>query len=152
MPPNILDAIKKSEDREWLKTCRDHNASKGDIATANAATQRLRDLELRDTLKPRGALNSLKARIEESLRTYEGLLEHKHGRKQAAGYTRRDIKEHGHREALIRTIRRGKKTDGLKLLQEHGRLDCAYEQIALDFVPEMPDDVVELARRTLESL
>ena len=37
----------------------------------------------------------------------------------------------GPREALIRTIRRGKKTDGLKLLAEHDRLDCSYEQIAV---------------------
>lgn len=50
---------------------------------------------------------------------------------------------------MIRTIRRGKKTDGLKLLAEHHRLDCAYEQIAIDHAHDMPDDVVEKARQTL---
>jgi hypothetical protein len=56
------------------------------------------------------------------------------------------------REALIRTIRRGKKTDGLKLLAEHDRLDCAYEQIAIDHADEIPEDVVERARQTLAEL
>ena len=58
-------------------------------------------------------------------------------------------KQYGTRDALMRTIRRGKKTDGLKLLAEHNRLDCAYEQIAIDHVRGLPDDVVERARRTL---
>jgi hypothetical protein len=35
----------------------------------------------------------------------------------------------------------------LLLLAEHNRLDCAYEQIALDYAQEMPEDVVERARQ-----
>jgi hypothetical protein len=38
------------------------------------------------------------------------------------------------------------------VLSEHGRLDCAYEQIAIDYAHEMPPDVVEQARRTLADL
>ena len=85
----------------------------------------------------------------ESLRVYRELLKHKHGRNQAAGYTEREIRQYGPRDALIRTIRRGKKTDGLKLLAANDRLDCAYEQIAIDHADEMPEDVVERARQTL---
>jgi hypothetical protein len=77
------------------------------------------------------------------------LLKHKHGRNQAAGYTQREIRQYGPREALIRTIRHRKKTEGLILLAEHDRLDWAYEQIALDYAQEMPEDVVETARQTL---
>jgi hypothetical protein len=55
----------------------------------------------------------------------------------------------GPRDALIRTIRRGKNTDGLKLLAANDRLDCAYEQIAIDHADEMPEDVVERARQTV---
>ena len=61
----------------------------------------------------------------------------------------REIRQYGPGEALIRTIRRGKKTDGLLLLAEYNRLDCAYEQIALDYAHEMPEDVVERARQIL---
>ena len=35
------------------------------------------------------------------------------------------------------------------MLAEHERLDCAYEQIAIDYAPELPEDVVERARQTL---
>ncbi len=83
------------------------------------------------------------------MRVYRELLRHKHGRGQAAGYTEREIRDYGEREAIIRTISRGKKTEGLKLLAQHDRLDCAYEQIALDHADELPDDVVEQARQTL---
>jgi hypothetical protein len=90
--------------------------------------------------------------VFESVRVYRELFKHKHGRRQAAGYTEREIRQYGPREALIRTIRRGKKTDGLKLLAEHDRLDCAYEQIAIDHAHEMPEDVVQRARETLAEI
>jgi len=83
---------------------------------------------------------------------YRELLKYKHGRNQAAGYTEREIRKYGPREALIRTIRRGKQTDGLKLLAQHGRLDCAYEQIAIDHAHELPEDVVARARQTLAQI
>jgi hypothetical protein len=107
------------------------------------------DLDLYDALRVRPDSHSVEERVIESVRVYRELLKHKHGRNQAAGYTEREIKQYGPREALIRTIRRGKKTDGLKLLAKHGRLDCAYEQIAIDHMHEMPEDVIERARQML---
>ena len=103
-------------------------------------------------LKVEPEAHSLEERVLKSVRVYRALLKHKHGRNQAAGYTEREMKQHGPREALIRTIRRGKKTDGLVMLAEHERLDCAYEQIAIDYAPELPEDVVERARQTLAGL
>jgi hypothetical protein len=38
------------------------------------------------------------------------------------------------------------------MLAEHKRLDCAYEQIAIDYAGELPDDVVKRARQTLAEL
>jgi hypothetical protein len=96
--------------------------------------------------------NRLEGRIIESLRVYRELLKHKHGRNQSAGYTERDIKNLGPKGALIKTIRWGKKTDGLKNLQHQRRLDCSYEQIAVDFADELPEDVVDQVRRTLLEL
>lgn len=150
MTKSLLDAIAKSRDRKWLTDCRAHNLKLGKKEIIAAIDQRLRDLNLAEALQRRADANSVEERVRESVRVYRELLRHKHGRGQAAGYTEREIREYGEREALIRTIRRGKKTDGLKLLAQHDRLDCAYEQIALDHADELPDDVVERARQTLD--
>jgi hypothetical protein len=37
----------------------------------------------------------------------------------------------------------------LKLLAANDRLDCAYEQIAIDHADEIPEDVVARARQTM---
>jgi hypothetical protein len=149
MSDNLIAAIAKSADHAWLRKCRDHNARLGKRDVVQAAESRLRDLDLHHALAVRPEASTVESRVIESVRVYRQLLKHKHGRNEAAGYTQREIKQYGPREALIRTIRRGKKTDGLKLLAEHNRLDCAYEQIALDRAHELPDDVVERARQIL---
>jgi len=65
------------------------------------------NLDLRDALKVKSEAHSVEDRVLESLRVYRQVLKHKHGRNQAAGYTEREIKKYGPREAMIRTIRRG---------------------------------------------
>ncbi len=149
MNDNLMTAISRSGDRGWLRQCRDHNAKLGHTDVVKHVDHRIRDLDLREAVNQRAEAGSVEERVFESLRVYRALLKHKHGRNQAAGYTERDIQQLGPLEALIRTIRKGKKTDGLKLLAEHDRLDCAYERIAIDHAAEMPADVVELAKRTL---
>ena len=149
MTESLFAAIARSTDRAWLEQCRAHNVKLERKDIVEATEQRLRHLDLQDALRMRPNANSVEERVLESVRVYRALLKHKHGRNQAAGYTEREIRDYGPREALIRTIRRGKKTDGLKMLAEHDRLDCAYEQIAIDFAPEIPEDVVETARLTL---
>jgi hypothetical protein len=116
MSDHLLTAIANSSDRAWLKRCRDYNVEIGKMDVVQAADRRLRDLNLRAALKVVPKTHSVEERVFESLRVYRELLKHKHGRNQTAGYTERDIRNHGPREALIRTIRRGKKTEGLKLL------------------------------------
>jgi hypothetical protein len=149
---NMLAAIAKSTDVSWLAQCRDFNKLKGNDVVAQAADKRGRDLQLAAALKMNACDGTLEGRIMESLRVYREMLKHKHGRNQAAGYTERDIKKHGPTGALIATIRREKRTDGLTVLQSFGRLDCSYEQIAVDFASELPDDVVEQARKMLAEL
>ena len=152
MNDRLFEAIARSSDRVWLKRCRDHNIGLGQKAIVERVEQRLRDLDLGDALKMRLEAETLEARVYESLRVYREILKHKHGRNQAAGYTEREIKQKTPRGALIDTIRRGKKTDGLRQLAEFDRLDCSYEQIAVDFAHELPEDVVERARQTLDEL
>lgn len=149
MSDNLLKVIASSSDRAWLKQCRAHNLERGRRDFVRAVDQRLREIEFQEALKIRPEAHTVEQRVFESVRVYRVLLKHKHGRNQAAGYTEREIKQYGPREALIRTIRRGRQTDGLKLLAKHGRLDCAYEQIAIDHANDMPEDVVEKARRLL---
>ncbi|HME23068.1 MAG TPA: hypothetical protein VKI44_17340 [Acetobacteraceae bacterium] len=148
----VLGAIARSSDIEWLKKCSEHNTKLGNLEIVEAAKQRIRDVDLAQALKVVQGANTLEGRIMESLRVYREVLKHKHGRNQAAGYTERDIRNLGPRCALIKTIRTGKKTDGLKNLREWGRLDCSYEQIAIDFADELPKDVVDQARKTLAAL
>jgi hypothetical protein len=152
MSDDLLAAIRKSNDRNWLIGCRDYNRKLGNREVVDAAEQRLRDLDLRAALRVRPEAKTVEDRVGESVRVYRELLRHKHGRNQAAGYTERAIRDHGPKGALIRTVRSGKKTDGLMLLAKHNRLDCAYEQIAIDHADEMPSDVVEIAKRTLANL
>src|ERR1035441_6996550 len=94
----ILGAIARSSDTGWLKQCADYNAKLGKIDIAEAAKQRIRDVELAKALEVVQGTNTLEGRIMESLRVYRELLKHKHGRNQAAGYTERDIKKLGRSE------------------------------------------------------
>lgn len=149
MSDALLRTVERSTDQKWLEGCRDHNVRLGRHDIVAAVSHRLRYLALQDALMLKASANTVEDRVLESLRVYRELLKFKHGRNQAAGYTERELKQYGARETLIRTIRRAKKTDGLKLLAQHDRLDCAYEQIAIDYQNELPADVVEIARRTL---
>jgi hypothetical protein len=149
MTETLFAAIAKSSDQSWLKQCRDHNLRLGKRNIVEAVNRRLLEVQLHDALRIKPQSNSVEERVAESVRVYRELLKFKHGRNQAAGYTEREIRRYGPREALIRTIRRGRQTDGLRLLAAHGRLDCAYEQIAIDYASEMPQDVVDRARQLL---
>jgi hypothetical protein len=149
MTDSLVATIEHSSERAWLRRCGEHNASLGKKIVADAVARRLRDLDFRDALRARPEAHSVEERVHESLRVYRELLKHTHGRIQSAGYAEREIRKYGPCGAVIRTIRRGKKTDGLKLLAANDRLDCAYEQIAIDHAAEMPEDVVVRARQTL---
>jgi hypothetical protein len=140
----VLGAIARSSDLGWLKECGAHNVKLCNLEVVQATKQHIRDVELAKALKVVQGTNTLEGRIMESLRVYREVLTHEHGRNQAAGHTERDIRKLGPRDALIKTIRTGKKTGNLR---DRGRLDCSYEQIAIDFGDELPEDVVDQARK-----
>ena len=75
----VLRAIEQSSDLVWLRQCHDHNAKLGNLEIAEAASQRIRDLELEKALKVVHSANTLEGRIMESLRVYREVLKHKHG-------------------------------------------------------------------------
>src|SRR5689334_23184867 len=107
---SLLKVIASSSDRAWLKQCRAYNLERGRKDVVRAVDQRLREIDFQDALKIRPEAHTVEQRVFESVRVYRALLKHEHGKNQAAGYTEREIKQHGAREALIRTIRRGKQT------------------------------------------
>src|SRR5260370_1208102 len=96
----LLKAIERSSDRAWLERCRSHNAKLGRKEVVNAANQRLRDLDLEDALRIKPNAHTVEERVRESVRVYRELLKHKHhGKNQPAGYTEKEIRTHGPREA-----------------------------------------------------
>ena len=55
----------------------------------------------------------------------------------------------GETEAVRRTVMKREMSAGLELLAAHNRLDCAYEQIVLDFTGAFDAGVVGKARENL---
>ena len=55
----------------------------------------------------------------------------------------------GEKDAVRRTARNLKMSPGLELMAKHGRLDCAYEQIILDFPGEFDAALIAKARENL---
>jgi hypothetical protein len=158
LPRNIdttnstLAAIETSQDRQWLQQYRDSNARLGHDEIVAACEKRLRGLDLREVVRIEHEAHTIDERVMETMRVYRALLMHEHGHSVAAGYSERDVQNYGPREALIRTIRRRTQTDAMALLSGHNRLDCTYEQIAIDHASELPEDVVGIARQTLAAL
>lgn len=153
-PDVTIPLIEKSTDRPWLVgfKARLASATAGDDAAARiiaALDRRLLQLNLGGSRPDMTFVE----RVHEAVRVYEQFLAHKHGRRQPASRTRKMIKEHGEKEAVARTVRNMKTSPGLELLHEHGRLDCAYEQIILDF-PDVFDDpaLTAKARSNLSNL
>ncbi|MDB5414108.1 MAG: hypothetical protein JWR10_2443 [Rubritepida sp.] len=151
-PSNLIVAINASTDLAWLRSCLEHNRKAGNETVASLTEARIRDVDLAKALKVKAGGDTLEGRVLEALRVYREILKHKHGRNQPAGYTERAIRDHGPKGALLVALKSGKPTDGLKRLAEYHRLDCSYEQIAIDFAAELPADVVEKAKRTLAAM
>ncbi len=147
----IFAAIRRSSELQWLRQCRDTNKEKNP-AIFEAADARVREVEMAAALGLRLGGATIDSRVAEAVRVYRIFLRAKHGRTQAAGYTERDIKKLGALQAVIKTVHSGKVTEGLRALQACGRLDCSYEQIAIDFAADMPEGVAEQARATLAGL
>ena len=71
---------------------------------------------------------------------YEAVLSGDVGRRRFATYTRRKIKNDGAMAMILDLLEKPPKTYGLNFLRRNNRLDCAYENIIIDYHAVYPDD------------
>lgn len=158
-PPNLavaIASIMKSSDKEWLRKfhARMLTVEASEIVAAiNERLAQLGEQALRSAVgKPLADL-SLAERVNECVRVYEEFLAYKHGGKRVrAARTNSMIKRVGEKEAVRRTVTNLAMSTGLELLVKYGRLDCAYEQIILDFPNEFDTVLLVKARANLARL
>jgi hypothetical protein len=155
-PAVVIANIMRSDDEPWLRTFRARmiEAEAPDIVAAlDERLAQLAERALRIRIgKPLGDM-SLVERVREAARVYEEFLAHKHGGKRVrAGRTNAMIKRWGEKEAVRRTVANLDMSNGLELLAKYGRLDCAYEQIILDFPDEFDEQLIAKARANLARL
>jgi hypothetical protein len=157
-PERAIQNITASSDRNWLFGFRKRIATQGQPQIVSAIDQRLSELDEQELRRkvgpPLGAEASLVERVQEALRVYEEGLSAKHGRRQPAGRLRQMIERWGEKEAVRRLVTTHDKSTGLDLLDKMERLDCAFEQIILDFPREYDNDpqLISKARANLARL
>ena len=148
-----VDSINQSTDKDWLKGFRTRMMAAGVKEIVDGVDRRLvelHDLALERAIGKPPADMTLNERVWEAIRVYEAFLAHKHGGKRVPASRSKDmIKRHGEKEAVRRTVKNLNMSNGLELLEQHGRLDCAYEQIVLDFPLEFDESLKVKARANL---
>ena len=96
---------------------------------------------------------TLAERVHEAVRVHEEFLAFKHhGKRVPASRTKTMIARWGEKEAVRQTVTNLTMSTGLELLAKYGRLDCAYEQIILDFPDEFDPIVIAKAQANLRRL
>jgi hypothetical protein len=156
-PAVAIASIMKSSDREWLTGFRTRAVTADASEVVAAIDRRFAELDeqaLRSDIgRPPPADLTFSERVHEAVRVYEEFLAHKHrGKRIAASRTRSMIARWGEREAVRRTVAQRAMSTGLELLAKYGRLDCAYEQIVLDFPQEFDPALITKARENLARL
>lgn len=155
-PALAVASIMKSRDEEWLRTFRarmvEVNAS-DIVAAIDLRLSQLSENVLRERVGKSLVDMTLAERVYEAVRVYEEFLAHKHGgRRIRASRTKEMIKRWGEKEAVRRTVANLDMSNGLELLARFDRLDCAYEQIILDFPGEFDPELVAKAKANLTRL
>jgi hypothetical protein len=155
-PTLAIASIMRSHDKGWLREFRARMVTAGApdiVAAIDKRFDQLAELALRDEIgKPLADL-TLTERVHAAVRVYEQFLTYKHGGKRIlAGRTRAMIKRWGEKEAVRRTVTNLDMSSGLDLLAKYNRLDCAYEQIILDFPDEFDTTTIAKARANLARL
>lgn len=155
-PALAITSIMKSDDKEWLRGFRAGMVEADAPEIVAAIDERLSQLgerALRDRIgKPLADMN-LVERVREAVRVYEEFLAYKHeGKRIRASRTNAMIERWGEKEAVRRTVTNLTMSNGLELLAKYNRLDCAYEQIILDFPDEFDAKLIAKARENLARL
>jgi hypothetical protein len=154
-PAAAIASIKKSTDKQWLQGFRLRMVAEDVSEIVIAIDERLRELGqvgLREAIGGPIADLTLVERVREAVRVYEQFLAYKHGKRVPAGRTRQMIKKWGEIEAVRRTVRNLSMSNGLELLAQYGRLDCAYEQIIIDHPTEFEPSLIAKAKKNLAGL
>jgi hypothetical protein len=155
-PAVAIPSIMSSNDKDWLVGFRSRilDANVPEIVAAiDKRLGQLGESSLRSAIRKPLSDLTLIERVHEAVRVYEQFLAHKHGGKRvAASRTKAMIKRWGEKEAVRRTVTNMTMSNGLELLAKYDRLDCAYEQIILDFPDEFDPAVATKARENLARL
>lgn len=155
-PAKAIASVMRSADKEWLRTFRARmiEASAPEIVAAiDERLRQLGEIALRGRIGRPLTDMTLVERVREAVRVYEEFLAVKHeGKRIRASRTNKMIKDWGEKEAVRRTVTNLKMSNGLELLARYGRLDCAYEQIILDFPDEFDAALIAKARENLARL
>jgi hypothetical protein len=155
-PAAATEAINKSTDKAWMEEFRTRMiaAEKLDMVTAlDRRLAELNELAFRTAIGSPTAGLSLIERVRESVRIHQEFLTRKRlGKGFRAARINAMIKRWGEKEALSRTVMSLNASTGLELLAKYSRLDCAYEQIILDFPHEFHEGLVTKARANLARL
>jgi hypothetical protein len=157
--PNVavaIASINRSDDKAWLEGFHARMTAAGESAIVAAIDDRLaqlKDLAFRKAIGSPLADLTLVERVHEAVRIYEEFLARKHGGKRIrAARTNAMIRKWGEKEAVRRTVTNLDMSTGLELLAKYERLDCAYEQIILDFPDEFDEALLKKARENLARL
>jgi hypothetical protein len=155
-PAVAIASIMKSHDKDWLLGFRARMVAADAVEIVASIDERLGQLGVQAL---RGAIGrpladlTLVERVHEAVRVYEEFLAFKHGGKRIrASRTRTMIVRWGEKEAVRRTVTNLTMSTGLELLAKYDRLDCAYEQIILDFPDEFDATLIAKARENLARL
>lgn len=141
--------IERLNDPDQLKQVMTHAREKGEKDAYNRAFRRyclVTGATYDDPNDP------LVREFWETLAAYELLLAEKHGRSQAAGYTRRKIKQHGVLKCLADWANTIGSTDGFNLLVEKGMVELTGEALVIKYADRFDDRTVANARKRLEGV
>ena len=149
-------SIERSVDRIWLKNFRASMAAAGApdiVAAIDLRLGRLGEEALRRAIGEASADLSLTERVQETVRVYSEFLAFEHdGQRISPSRTKAMIARWGEKEAVRRTVTRPDPSSGLERLAKYGRLDCAYEQIVIDFPDDFDAKLIAKARASIAAL
>ncbi len=151
-----IASVAKMTRRSELLQFRERMAGVGATEVVKAIDERIDRLaaeEARLSIGDMPANLSVIQRVHEAVRVLEAIRAYNDGgRRHTATRTRRMIKERGEIDAVRRTVMTHHTSQGLEDLAAHGRHDCAFEQIILDFPESFDAAAVAKARANLTAL
>lgn len=153
-PAVAIASAQKMTRRSELLRFREPMKALGAAEVVQAIDRRMDQLaaeEARLTIGVTPANLSVTERVHEAVRVLEALRAYQDGgRRHPASRTRKMIKERGEIGAVRQTVMTHHTSQGLEDLAAQGRLDCAFEQIILDFPESFDQAAVTKARANLD--